>query len=288
MKKIILVIGATGMLGKPVAYRLRKDGFTVRIMTREINKAQKQFDESYEIVKGDVMDAGSIESALDGCFGVHINLSGEIEQIGTENVANAAAKKGVERITYISGTSVAKETAWFPISHRKLMAEKAIRESGVNYCIFCPTWFMESLPKFVRGHKAYLFGKHPNLYHFVAADDYSRMVSTYYHLEKVVNKRLFIHGPEGLLFYDALKKYCDVLHPEVKKISIMPYWVTKIIATLGRKKEMKNISEFMSFFEKVGERGDPTEANLLLGEPRIVSNQWLEQRQAGTDKYFSG
>ena len=284
MKNTILIVGATGMLGEPVARRLKEDGFSVRIMAREIDKARELFDESFEIVKGDVMNTDSMESAFNGCFGVHVSLSGEIEQVGTENVASAARRKGLERITYISGTSVTEDTAWFPQTKRKLLAEKAIRESGVPYCIFCPTWFMESLPKCVKGSKAFVFGKQPNLYHLVAADDYSRMVSTSYQLEEAANKRLFIHGPEGFLFHDALRKYCSVFHPEITKLSTMPYWLASIIATLGSKKEMKFASGLMAFFEKVGEREDPTEANRILGEPKIVLDEWLGETKTNSVK----
>ena len=41
MDKTILVIGATGMLGEPVARCLKEDGFKVRVMTRDANKARK-------------------------------------------------------------------------------------------------------------------------------------------------------------------------------------------------------------------------------------------------------
>jgi nucleoside-diphosphate-sugar epimerase len=34
--KIILVIGGTGMLGKPVAQQLKADGFTIRLLTPAI------------------------------------------------------------------------------------------------------------------------------------------------------------------------------------------------------------------------------------------------------------
>lgn len=75
MQKIILVIGATGMLGEPVARRLKEENFQVRVMTRDINKARKRFDKTFEIVAGDVTDTTSLEKALDGCFGVHISIS---------------------------------------------------------------------------------------------------------------------------------------------------------------------------------------------------------------------
>jgi uncharacterized protein YbjT (DUF2867 family) len=288
MEKKILVIGATGMLGEPVARRLKEDGFSVCIMTRDIHKTREQFDESFEIVKGEVTNPESIELALEGCFGVHINLSGEIEQIGVENIASAARKKKVERITYISGTSVTEDTVWFPQTKRKLLAEKAIEECGVPYSVFCPTWFMESLPKYVKGSKAFVFGKQPNLYHFVAADDYSRMVSVSFHSDKAINKRLFIHGPKGFLFHNALREYCVVFHPEITKISTMPYWLSKMIAKIGQKAEMKNASELMAFFEKAGERGNPTEANQLLGAPKIELDGWIQRKKESVGKIQAG
>ena len=50
MVKTILVIGATGTFGEPIARLLKEDGFRVRVMTRDNNKARKIFDESFEIV----------------------------------------------------------------------------------------------------------------------------------------------------------------------------------------------------------------------------------------------
>lgn len=288
MEKTILVIGATGMLGKPVARRLQEDGFSVRLTTSHIQKAQEHFDESFEIVEGDVTDPSSLESGLDGCFGVHVNLAGEVEQIGVENVALAAKNRETERLTYISGTSVAEDTAWFSQTRRKLLAEKAIRECGVPYSIFCPTWFMESLPRYVKGSKAFVFGKQPNLYHFVAADDYARMVSASFQSEEATNKRFFIHGPEGLLFQDALREYCAAFHPEITRLSSMPYWLSKIIAKLGNKAEMRNISDLMAFFEKVGERGDPSEANRLLGPPRIGLGEWIRRKKENVHDVHAG
>lgn len=88
MKKTILVIGATGLSGEPVARHLLQNGFQVKILGRDPGKAKKQFRDPFEIVKGNVMDINSLENA--GCFGVHINLSGEIEQVGTENIVKTA------------------------------------------------------------------------------------------------------------------------------------------------------------------------------------------------------
>ena len=180
MQKTILIIGGTGMLGQPVARLLKQSGFGVRIMTRDLQKAQRMFDNSFEIFAGDPTDINCVEEALDRCYGVHISLPSEVEQQVAETVAKVAPRHGVERISYISGATVAEEHRWVPIANRKFLAEQAIRASGIPYTIFCPTWVMEILPMFVNQGRAAVFGKQPYPYHWVAADDVARMVSTAY------------------------------------------------------------------------------------------------------------
>ncbi len=279
MIKRILIIGATGLLGKPVAIRLRDKGFIVRLMVRNAAKAERIFDKDFETVEGDVKSLESLGKAMSDCYGVHINLSGETEQTGTENAAAAASELKLQRITYISGTSVAEENIWVPLIRRKYFAEKAIRNSGINYCIFCPTWFMEILPRYVRGNRAFVFGKQPNPYHLLAADDYARMAAASYEIENLINKRFIIHGPEGILFHKALEKYCHYFLPDINKVSNMPYWLAAIIATVKGKKQMKDASELMSAFEKIGELGDPSEANNILGAPKIKLDDWLRTKR---------
>jgi uncharacterized protein YbjT (DUF2867 family) len=283
MEKRILVIGGTGMLGEPVSIQLKQSGYNVRLMVRDIDKAAKLFGNGFEKIEGDIFDSGSIERAMDGCFGVHINLSGEIEQQGVERISEGAAKLGLQRITYISGTSVAEENRWVPVIRRKFYAEKAISESGVPFTIFCPAWFMEVIPKYVRDGKAFVFGSQPNPYHFIAAEDYVGMVANSYGLAEAANKRFIIHGPEGILFHDAVKKYCEAFYPEIKKVTTMPYWLATFVAKIKGKPEMKSISDFMAAFEKIGELGDPSEANRILGSPKITLSDWLKSRLMKAD-----
>ena len=56
MNKRVLVIGGTGLLGSPVTRQLQEDGFQVRIMARDLEKARAQFGEDYELVAGDITD----------------------------------------------------------------------------------------------------------------------------------------------------------------------------------------------------------------------------------------
>lgn len=277
--KTILIIGATGILGKPVAKELHSE-FKIRLLVRDIKKAREIFGESYEYIEGELFDGNSLEKAMEDCYGVHINLSGEIEQKGTETIVEYAKKKNVQRITYISGTSVDSKTIWFPVQKRKYNAEQAIIKSGIPYTIFCPTWFMESLPKYVKGNKAYVFGKQPNLYHFIAADDYSKMVLTAYRKDEAKNKRFIVHGKEAYLFKQAIEMYIKEVHPHIKSATQMPYFLAKLIGSLIKgKKAMKNTAGLMQFFEKTGELGNPEETYNILGEPKISLEMWIEKQK---------
>jgi uncharacterized protein YbjT (DUF2867 family) len=280
MEKIILVLGATGMLGRPASYSLKESGFQVRIMTRDLQKGHKAFDNSFEMVAGDPMDIGRLEDALDGCYGVHISLPNEVEQQVAEIVANLALRHGVERISYISGATVAEENRWFPMINRKFLAEKAISEAGIPSTIICPTWVMEGLSLFINQGRAAVFGKQPCHYHWVAADDIARMISNSYVLDEAMNKRYIVHGPEAICIQEALRRYCVVFHPEIKDVSSMPFWLVKLLATITGNQVLKGAGEMMSYFEKVGEWRNLPEIDGGLGVPMITLDMWLQKHKA--------
>jgi uncharacterized protein YbjT (DUF2867 family) len=275
MEKKILVLGGTGMLGQPVSHSLREAGFQVRILTRDFSKANKIFDDSFELVSGDPMDTSCLENALTGCYGVHISLP-EVELPVAETVAKMAGKLGLEQITYISGATVAEKNRWFPMVAQKLDAEKAIRNCGVAYTIFCPTWPMEQLVRFFQNGKPSMIGKQPLPVHFFAAQDLGRMVSKSYQLAKAQNKRFYVYGPEAMTLKTALERYCTKFYPNVEKITVMPVWMAKLAGTLTGNKMLKFASDLMNYFEKTPETGDPTEANQILGGPSITLDSWME------------
>lgn len=285
MKKI-LVLGGTGMLGGPVVQRLRADGFDVRLLARDPVKTHAAFEDAsegaagFEIVVGDVTDLESLRRALEGCDGAHISVGGPVDQLSAENVTALAPTLGLARITYISGSTVSEQNRWFPMAAQKLEAEKAIRECGVAYTIFCPTWPMEQLPRFARGGQPTQIGKQPKPLHWFAADDLARMVSTAYQKEEAANKRFIIHGPEAMTMQQALERYCQVFYPEGKPVSVMPIWLAKAIGILTRNEELKFASQLMAYFDKVGELGDPAEANQILGAPTTTLDAWIERRKA--------
>jgi uncharacterized protein YbjT (DUF2867 family) len=275
--RTILVIGGSGMLGVPVVRRLLADGYNVRVLTRSPETTRQKLGVDCEIVQGDVEDSPSLERALAGCQAVHVNLSGgadaDLERRGAEATATAAAKAGLERITYLSGASVREENIWFADTRARYFAEAAIRQCGVPYTIFKAHFFMESLLRFIRGPFALQIGRHPHPYPWIAAADYARMLARSYSLPEAAGKELFIYGPQALTMRQALQTYCRIVRPDLK-FFYFPLWAAGIFARLGRRRELQAALPFFRYMEMVQAHGDPAEANALLGAPTTNLEAW--------------
>ncbi len=284
--KTILVIGGTGMLGKPVAQKLKADGFDVRLLVRNPEKAKKLLGEGYELIQGDVDNLDSVRSALTGVDGVHISLKGgpteadfeRMDHLAVRDIADIAKEKNVGRVTLISAYAVSEEKADTPESRSKVRGEAALKSSGVPYTIFRASWFMETLPLFVQGKSISLIGNQIHPLHWIAVEDYARMVSKSYQTDETLNKELYIFGPEAYTMGEAMKIYAD--HVGVK-VAPMSTTMLLVLGTLTFNTEWKGMSVFMSVlmkhYENWGEDGSPEEANRLLGAPKITLREWCER-----------
>jgi len=272
----VLVIGASGLLAKPVIRHMDKAGFQLRLFSRSVN--QSMFDKEFEMVQGDVFNLDDLNKAMSGRDAVHLSLSTANEALAAKIVTDSALQKGIKLISTISGCTVSEENRWFPMIENKYQAEQTIINSGIPYMIFRPTWFFESLDLMIRDGKAMLLGKQPNPSHWVAADDLARMVATAYGKPETKNKIFFIFGPEQHLMKDLLEKYCKLRYPEIKKVSSVPIWMMKMIGLLTGNKQLKGVASLFAYFEKVNELGNPDETNALLGKPIITFENWIQSK----------
>ncbi len=284
--KTILVIGGTGMLGKPVAQQLKADGFKVCLLARNPEKAKSMLGDGYEIVKGDFEDAGTLKAALAGVDGIHISLKGgprekdfdRVDHHGTRIIAEAARSAGVGRVTLISAYAVSEEKADTPESRSKLKGEAALKSSGVPYTIFRCSWFMETLPLFVQGKNISLIGNQIHPLHWIAAEDYARMVSKSYQTDETLNKGLYIFGPEAHTMGEAMKIYTEIAAPDVK-VSPISTGMLLALGMLSFNTEWKSMSTLMGHYERHGEDGSSEEADRLLEKPQITLREWSRKNQ---------
>jgi hypothetical protein len=108
------------------------------------------------------------------------------------------------------------------------------------------------------------------------------MVSTAYGLGEEATGRFIVHGPEAIRMDEALRRYCAVFHPDIKKVTSMPFWLVRMLATFTGNRELKGAGELMSYFEKVGEGSKSPKVNDVLGAPTTTLGLWLQKRMVTT------
>ena len=279
----ILVIGATGMLGGPVARRLKQDGYSVRIATRDLSRASDFDSGEYEAT-----DPVSLSKAMTGCDFVHINVRGqnnlksylETEQPCVELVSRLAKECGVKRVGYVSGATDNEKYAEFPLAKIKAACENALAKCGVEYIVFKPTHFMESLHNFVRGNKALVLGHQPHKYHYIAGSDFAKMVSRAYLHPDAANRSLIVLGPEAYTMDEAVSVYCNYFHPGIK-VANMPLWFARTLSLLPGNKELSFFALLFEGFSKFGESQPTPDAIDIMGAPEMTLDKWCVQRKNG-------
>lgn len=289
MTETILVIGATGTLGAPVARRFLQEGFKVRALTRDVVKARQLLGPEVEVSEGDVTDATSLARALKDVQGIHISLQAapsredEVEHRGTARVADMTAQKGVTRLSFVSGMYVGLPEATSPAETAKAKAEAAIKASGLPYTLFKPSYFMETLPRHIQGQRAVVIGKQPHPLHIVAAEDFAKQVVTAFLIPEAANRTFYVQGPESHTIKDALRLYCQLLEPD-KRVMQMPIALMTLVNRLFMKGELSRTLHLMRLMQRRGEVGDSAPAEKLLGRPTTTLQDWCEAKRTQAGK----
>jgi len=213
----ILFIGATGMLGNPVAAQLIQSGFDITILARDISKAQALFP-SAKVLKGDIFDRSTLVKAFAQMDAVYMNLSvlqsskekqQQAEREGVDNIISAAKETGIKRLAYLSSLVHFYEGmngfSWWSFRIKQSAVEK-IKTSGIPYTVFYPSTFMETIPyQMMRGNKVGLLGKSEMPMWFIAASDYAKQVAASFELAGNENKEYNVQGPEAFISDEAVK-----------------------------------------------------------------------------------
>jgi len=280
----VAVIGGTGKLGFPVAAGLQAAGMEVSIVTRNAIKAEQTLGRLFNYIESDVNNPSNLTQQLAGFDAVHINLAGVNElqcQLtiaqGTEHIVQACKDNQIKLISFISGTTVNKNNTHFYDIKAKYQAEQNIIACGIPYLIFCPSWFMETLPQFVQEKRASVFGPASQPIHWVAVSDYVQQVVNAYQDVNVRNKRLYVHGPQAISLKDALAQYLSAMQNPLT-VTHTPYWMAGILEWLTGDNSIKYASDLCKYFEDAGESGDPAPSNGLVGKPNTKLSQWCQDR----------
>jgi uncharacterized protein YbjT (DUF2867 family) len=137
---VVLLTGASGYVGGRLIPLLEQQPVMLRCLVRSPEKMRSLVKESTQIVRGDVLNASSLDEALRGVhtayYLVHL-MSGskdfekEDRQAAT-NFAQAAKKAGVRRIIYLGGLGDDADPKLSPHLRSRHEVGRILRGSGVE------------------------------------------------------------------------------------------------------------------------------------------------------------
>jgi uncharacterized protein YbjT (DUF2867 family) len=228
---MILVVGATGLVGGMIVDRLLEGRQDVRALVRNSISAERLQPRGVETVYGDLKDASSLERA---CEGVDIVITtansamrgGDdnphtVDDQGNRNLIDAARTAGIRHFVFTSALG-ADVNHPVPFIRSKAVAEEYLKASGLSYTILSPNLFMEIwCPNIVgrpvlAGDPVTLVGHGERKHSMISMHDVASFAVAAAGNERAHNRTLVLGGPEPLSWRDIIAVYERLLGRQIK------------------------------------------------------------------------
>ncbi len=252
---MILIAGGTGTLGTRVVRLLASRGLSIRILTRDIARAENVKSDLVEVMQGDVRDLPSVQRAMEGVDTVISAIQGfqgpgngtprTVDYEGNRNLVGAARSAGVNHFIFVSIYGAASDSP-MELCRMKFLAEQELKASGLEWTIIRPTplmetWSMVVGEPLVKTGKTRIFGRGENPVNFISADDVARFVELAVVDPAMRGVLVDVGGPENLSmdrFVEAFKpvrnKASSVSHVPLPMMRAMSVMMRPINPSLAR------------------------------------------------------
>jgi len=235
---MILIVGATGILGGMITRQLLSEGKEVRILVRHnspseqmalqgmATSAKSLIEAGAQPVYGDMKDPGSLNQA---CHGIQIVITTansamrggddtveSVDRRGNRSLILAAKAAGVSKFNFISFLGASPDNP-VPLFQAKAEAEKLLIESGLTYTILSPNFFIESWAGMVvgiplrTGQPITLVGEGLRLHSLISMKDVTAFAVAAVDNPLAVNQKIILGGPEPVCWQGIVEAFGSVL-----------------------------------------------------------------------------
>jgi len=166
----ILVVGATGYLGKYIVKNLAERNFNTTVLVRNPTKFENFGIPVNRLLQAEVTNQSTLINCCDGIdvvissLGITRQTDGlsymDVDYQANLNLLNEAKKNGVRKFVYVSVLNGEKLKTLKICEAKEKFAEE-LKKSGLEYCIIRPNGFFSDMTEFynmAKNGRIYLFG----------------------------------------------------------------------------------------------------------------------------------
>jgi len=273
---MILVTGAPGNIGTPLAQHLIQQDSKIRLMVRDPKKQDEVLgnlqSRGAEIVQGDFADPKSLAHCFTGVESAFLLVPVALETAEWKgSFIRAAKENGVERIVNLS-VSGASPTSPINLFRWHWEAEQALEASGMAWTHLQPTdlarFNIRSLLPTIQAQGAFYSSIGEGRVALVDEEDVAEVAALALTEDGHESKKYVLTGPKAVSYPEIADALTRKLGKPVKYIDIDPAQAKQAMVAAGLPDWVADFINSLRDLEKSGGASGPTpDIQNLLGRP---------------------
>ncbi|AFY67040.1 SDR family oxidoreductase [Geitlerinema sp. PCC 7407] len=295
----VLVVGATGTLGRQVTRRALDEGYKVRCLVRNFKKASFLREWGAELVEANLCNPESLPPTLEG-MDIVIDAATtrptdsqrmqKVDWDGKVALIQAAKAANIKRFVFFSILECDQHPD-VPLMDIKHCTEKFLAESGLNYTILRPCGFMQGLIAqyaipVLEGQTVWVTGEAAPIAYMDTLD-----------IAKFAVRSLSVPATENRIFpvvgtrpwggYEIIR-LCERLSGQDAKVARMPTGLVRGVRRIARFFQWgQNLADRLAFVEVIAD-GEPFTAPMdEVYETFGIDRQETTTLEAYMQEYFA-
>ena len=257
----ILIVGATGTLGRQIAKQAVEEGHDVRCIVRNPRKASFLQEWGCELTKGNLLNKSDISYSLQDIETV-IDVATsrpddrrsiyETDWEGKLNLFNTCESKNIKRVIFLS-ILLTEQFRNVPLMDIKYCTEKLLEQSSLDYTIFKSAAFMQgvigqfAIP--ILDSQAVWMSGTPTKIAYMNTQDMAKIILSSLNNKDTFRLSLPLVGPKA---WDAneIITLCEKFSAKKAKIfRVSPFIIKATQAVVSFFQDSLNVSERLAFAE---------------------------------------
>ena len=220
---MILITGATGKTGSAAVQELSNRNIPFRVLIRNEDKQSQITDIGGEVIIGTIEDDAALNQAMEGVQKALVLLPNSEQQLFLEKkVVDAALEANVQHIVKMSSMEAVPE-ATSPIPKLHIQSENYIKNSGMNWTMIKPNFFMQNLlgsGKTIVEQNKFFLPMGEGKAGMIHTKDVGTVIAKVLSEDGHEGQNYEVTGPEILSFHDVAEIFSKVLGKKVDYINV--------------------------------------------------------------------